>query len=258
MSFIALSIGLGVGALGSIAGGIIQGNAAKSAAKTQANASEQAAQIQQNEFNTITQQEQPWMQAGQGAQSQLNYLLGNGTPGTAQTAGSSSGGTFGSLLTPFSAQMMQQYSPAYKFQLQQGINGTLAGEAGGMGALSGAAQQGLESFNQNYANTAFNNAFNQYNAQQSNIYQRLAGVSQLGQNAAANTGQQGTALAGSEGQAVSNVGTALAGGQVGAANAYAGALGNVGNLGTIYALMGKQSAGAGVDASNSFFENGGY
>lgn len=237
MSFIALSIGLGVGALGAIGGSLIGGNAAQSAAQTQANASNQAAQIQQNEFNTITKQEQPWMQAGQGAQSQLNYLLGIGSPG----GGSNAGGGFGSLLTPFSASMMQQYSPAYKFQMGQGEYGTLAGNSSGQGALSGAAQQGLESFNQNYANTAFNNAFNQYQTQQGNIYQRLAGVSQLGQAAAANTGQQGTALAGNVGQAVSNAGTALAGGQVGAANAYSGGLSSLGNLGTLYALMGNQT-----------------
>ena len=73
------------------------------------------------------------MQAGYGAQSQLNYLLDVGTPGAAgggssttpATATSSTAGGFGSLLQPFTAQYMQQYSPAYQFQLQQGQQGVL-------------------------------------------------------------------------------------------------------------------------------------
>jgi hypothetical protein len=172
------------------------------------------------------------MQAGYGGQSQLNYLLGIGTPGapgggsstTPATATSSTAGGYGSLLQPFTAQYMKQYSPAYQFQLEQGQQGVLNSNAAGQGALSGAALKDLTAYNQNYANTAYNNAFNQYQTQLGNTYSRLAGVAQLGQNAAANTGQQGTALAGSAAQSATNVGTALAGGTVGSANALAGGL----------------------------------
>lgn len=174
------------------------------------------------------------MQAGYGAQSQLNYLLGVGTPGAAGggsgttpgTATSSTAGGYGSLLQPFTAQYMQQYSPAYQFQLQQGQQGVLNSDATGQGALSGAALKDLTAYNQNYANTAYNNAFNQYQTQLGNTYSRLSSVAQLGQNAAANTGQQGTALAGSAAQSATNIGTAQAGGTVGAANAIAGGLSN--------------------------------
>jgi len=94
----------------------------------------------------------------------------------------------------------------------------------------------LIGYNQNYANTAYNNAFNQYQTQQGNIYSRLAGVSQLGQAAAANTGQQGTALAGQAAQSATNVGTALGAGTVGASNALAGTASSAGNLGLLGAL----------------------
>ncbi len=50
--------------------------ASESAASTQAGAAEQAQQISENEFNTITAQENPYNQAGYGSLSQLNYLLG--------------------------------------------------------------------------------------------------------------------------------------------------------------------------------------
>lgn len=216
-----------------LAGSAISASAAGSAASEQAGAAENAQQISENEFNTITQQESPYMEAGYGAQSQLNYLLGIGAPGTQSstagagtpgTASSSTGGGYGSLLQPFTAQYMQQYSPAYQFQLQQGQQGVLNGDAAGQGALSGAALKDLTSYNQNYANTAYNNAFNQYQTQLGNTYSRLSGVAQLGQNAAANTGQQGTTLAGQAAQSATNIGTAQAGGTVGAANAISGGL----------------------------------
>ena len=250
-----------------VVGGALSSQGAQSAAQDQANAAMNAQNISQNEFNTITGQEQPFMQAGYGALTDLNYLLGvpgnYGTPGAtspnqrfsgpgmgpaadlsmrgpngqmlyhqmgsfgAQGAPgnySSPGGAFGSLLQPFTTQNWQQLSPAYGFQLEQGKQGVLGGDASSMGALSGAAQKDLMGYNQNLANTSFNNAFNMYQTQQGNIYQRLAGMVQMGQAAAANTGQQGTALAGQAAQSATNIGTAQAGGAVGSANAWSNAL----------------------------------
>lgn len=251
-------------AVAGIAGSAIQAGAAGQAASEQAGAAENAQQIAENEFNTITSQESPYMQAGYGAQSQLNYLLGVGTPGAAGggsgttpgTATSSTAGGYGSLLQPFTAQYMQQYSPAYQFQLQQGQQGVLNSDATGQGALSGAALKDLTAYNQNYANTAYNNAFNQYQTQLGNTYSRLSGVAQLGQNAAANTGQQGTALAGSAAQSATNIGTAQAGGTVGAANALAGGLSSA-SLPWLYANQNTGvvnpglPSGGNIDLSNS-------
>jgi hypothetical protein len=273
-------------AIAGVAGAAIGAYGASSAAGQQASASENAQQISENEFNTITQQEQPYIQSGYGAQSQLNYLLGIGTPGTPYstgtaatpgysslnglgalggsgvpinipgtpgtpsspgTASSSPAGGYGSLLQPFTAQYMQQYSPAYQFQLQQGQQGVLNSDAAGQGALSGAALKDLTAYNQNYANTAYNNAFNQYQTQLGNTYSRLAGIAQLGQAAATNTGQQGTALAGQAAQSATNIGTAQAGGTVGAANALAGGLSSA-SLPWLYANSGSGTGGFTPDA----------
>lgn len=229
----------------SLIGGMLSSGAASSAADTQSAAAMYAADIGRQEFDTITAQEQPFMASGVGSLGQLNYLLGIGTagsagrlagtnpltgkydPGLAPTAASSPGGGYGSLLQPFTMDTWRNLSPQYGFQLQQGQQGVLNQDAIGSGALSGAAQKDLMEFNQNLANTSFGNAFNMYQTQQGNIYQRLAGLSQLGQAAAANTGQQGTALTGQIGQAITNAGTAQAAGQVGAANAWSGALSNM-------------------------------
>jgi hypothetical protein len=198
----AAAIGVG----GSLAAGAISSHGAQSAANTQAAAANRAADIGLQEFNTITGQEKPFMQGGYGALKQLQ-------------------GQLPTLDKPFTADMMKQYSPAYQFQLEQGRQGILNGDASGVGALSGAAQKDLMGYNQNLANTSFANAFNQYQTQNQNIYSRLFGLSQLGQSAAANTGAAGASLIGGGVMpALANVGASQAAGQVGVANAWSGAL----------------------------------
>jgi hypothetical protein len=83
MSFVASGVILAGGAIASSA---IQAGAASDAANAQAGAAENAQQISQNEFNTITAQNAPFMQSGYGALSALDYGLGI-TPQTA-TGGS--------------------------------------------------------------------------------------------------------------------------------------------------------------------------
>ncbi len=226
-----------VAGAGSILGGILGAGASESAASQQAAAAKQAQQIQEQEFNTITGQQQPFIQSGYGALSQLNYLLGNGTPGTATTPGVGGGsqgvagvsstspaGGYGSLLQPFNLSDWQSLSPAYNFQKQQGTQGVLNADAAGAGALSGSAQKDLIDYNQNAANTSFNSAFNQYQTQQNNVFSRLSGIAQLGQNSATNTGLQGTTLAGQAGQAAVAAGSYNAAGTIGAASAISGGL----------------------------------
>lgn len=231
-----------------VVGGYLSSQGAQNAAQTQAGAAANAQNISQNEFNQITAQEQPFMLGGTSSLKQLDYLLGNGTPGQYKGL-TTTGGGFGSLLQPFTADTFQQLSPAYNFQRQQGMQGVLNSDASGAGALSGAAQKDLMGFNQNFANTSFANAFNMYQTQQGNIYDRLAGIAQLGQNAAANTGQQGTALAGQAAQSATNVGTALAAGQVGAANAYANTASSLGYLPYLYANQSPISQNNGFASS---------
>jgi hypothetical protein len=189
----------------------------------QANAAGNAQAISQNEFNTIENQQAPYMQAGYGATKQLNYLLGEG--GANALPGGSSAGGYGSLNAPFTADTFKTLSPAYQFQSQQGAQGTLNQDSSAQGAESGAALKDLQSYNQNFANTSFNNAFNQYQTQQNNVFSRLSGLATLGENAAANTGAQGTALANQSSQSATNIGTALNNGIQGAgSNALSGAL----------------------------------
>ena len=127
---------------------------------------------------------------------------------------------YGSFTQPFDVEEFYKYQdPGYWFRLQQGTQGLQNSAAAGSGALSGAALKDLLMFNQDAASQEYTNSFNRYQTQQGNIFSRLSGIAQLGQNAAAGVGAQGTQLAGQAGQALSNAGTAGGAGIVGAGNA---------------------------------------
>lgn len=256
MTFVAVAIG---GA--AVVGGVIAAGGAESAASTQAGAAENAQNISESQYQQTSALEAPYVQSGYGALSQLNYLEGTGTPGTPGgagapgTASSSTAGGYGSLNQPFTASYMQQYSPAYQFQLQQGQQGVLNQDASAQGAESGAALKDLMSYNQNYANTAYNNAFSQYQTQQNNTYSRLSGIAGLGQASAGQQAAAGTALAGQAAQSATNVGTAQAAGTVGAANALSGGLQSGAILGAY--LSGNQAGGFGGTPAPTNPEPGG-
>lgn len=225
MSFIAAAIGVG----GALIGGSIAAGGARDAASTQAGYERSALEQQKGMFNTVQGNEQPFMKAGQGAVSQLNYLLGTGKPGDpygpyGATADSSSAGGYGSLNAPFTADTFKSMSPAYQFQAQQGAQGVLNQDASAQGAESGASLKDLMSFNQNFANTSFNNAFNQNLAQKNSIFDRLSQIATLGSNAGSNSATGASNFATSIGNTQAGIGAALGAGQVGVANSISGGL----------------------------------
>jgi hypothetical protein len=134
--------------------------------------------------------------------------------------GDQSDPAYGSLTKPFDAEEFYKYQdPGYWFRLQQGTQGLQNSAAAGSGALSGAALKDLLAFNQDMASQEYGNAFNRYQVQQGNIFQRLSDIARLGQSAGAGVGSAGTQLAGNAGQAISNAGSAAGAGIVGAGNA---------------------------------------
>lgn len=200
-------IAVGVGAAG-LVGGVLQSNAARSAASQQAAALEHAAELQFQEFQTINAQQAPWRQAGQNA---LQDIAGMKDFFTHQ----------------FSAQDLNaNLAPNYEFTKQQGLGAlqNFATTTGGL--LSGNTLKGIADYTSNYAMNSYQNAFNNFTANQSNIFNRLASIAGLGQQANTTTAQAGTSLAQSQGQLIAAGGAAQAGGTVGSANAIAGGLQN--------------------------------
>lgn len=240
-----LAVAGGVGALGSVAGAAISGNASESAASTEANADEQANQIQLQEFNQEQQNEQPYLQAGDTALSQL-------------TSGTQPGGQFDesyptfqqeypNLATTFTAptEAQAEQTPGYQFTYDQAMQGlqnnmAAAGITGGAAAKE-AEQYGAGLASSNYQNT-YNDAYNTFNANLTaaqNIYgqnfntynttttnnaNRLLSLAGAGQNAVSQSNQAAQSYATNAGNNLTSAANAQAAGMVGAANAYSGAL----------------------------------
>jgi hypothetical protein len=220
-------------AAASIGSGLLGANAAQNAANTQANAELQAANIQQQMFNTQNAQLAPNRAAGYNALNQLG-ALGTGNAQQYDANGNPIGNVTGSgyLQHQFNAADLQAgLAPNYDFMLQQGQMANQRAANLGGGAIGGNALQGLDQFTQDYAGNAYQNAFNNYQTQRTNIYNTLAGIAGLGQqaqnttanlasNTASNIGQ--TAVGGAAAQAAGTVGAtnALTGGITGATNAY--------------------------------------
>jgi len=96
-------------------------------------------------------------------------------------------------------------------------------------------------FAEDYASNAYQNAFNNFQTGQTNIYNRLAGIAGLGQTSQAQTntaaGNYGNASTG----LITGAGAAQAAGTVGSTNALTGALGNSTNMYALSNLLNPSS-----------------
>ena len=131
--------------------------------------------------------------------------------------------TYGSLMRNFSQADFEK-DPGYQFRMDEGMRAVEGGAAARGGLLSGAAQKAIQKYGQGLASQEYGNAFNRFTGQQTNQYNRLAGIVNTGQGA---TNQVSNA-AGQFGQQQANniigAGNAQAAGQVGQANALVGGI----------------------------------
>lgn len=106
-----------------------------------------------------------------------------------------------------------QADPGYDFRLSEGNKALERSAAARGGVLGGATQRALARFNQDFAANEYMNAYNRYTGDQTNMYNRLAGLTDAGQQAAQYIGN-----------AQMQRGDAQAAGYMGTANALSGAL----------------------------------
>ena len=219
MSFVASGAVVLAGA--TVAGAAISANASKQAAKSQAGAANNATQLQQNIYDQNQANLAPYMQQGNAANLRLADMLG--------TSGNTGASGYGSLTQPFTAQdYLNNQDPGFGFQLAQGNQALSNSLAAGNGVLSGSAVKDLINFNQGMASTGYQNAWNRWNTQQGNTYQRLSGMAGLGENAAAMSGNQGVQSGANMANTITGAGNAIAAGTVGSANAISSGLSNLG------------------------------
>jgi hypothetical protein len=243
--------GSAVGGLFGMGAGKAQANAAKYAANLQYQLGEQQLQQNQSQFNTTQKNIAPWLQAGTQGIGTLAGLLS--TPGQG-------------LLTPWTQQFQAPTAaqaaatPGYQFTLQQGQNAIQNSAAAQGGLLSTGALKTLDQYttglaNQTYGDvynralTEYQQAYNIYQGNQTNEFNRLASLSGIGQTAAQNLGAQsnqasainaGTiaSMGGQVGASLLNMGGAQASGYAALGNALGGGLSNISQYALLQNLLG--------------------
>lgn len=160
---------------------------------------------------------------------------------------------YGSLLRKFGMNDFQT-DPGYQFRMDEGIKGLDRSAAARGGLLSGAALKGINRFSQNFASNEYGNAYNRFNQDQSNKFNRLASIAGIGQTATNQVQQAGQNYATNAGNAMMGAGNAIAAGQVGASNAISGALNNVSQYNMMNSMLSQPS---GLNTPTSFAKWGG-
>lgn len=213
----------GATVVGTVGGAAISSRASKKAAQAQAKSADAANQIQWDMYDQNRKDLDPYKQAGMTSLSQMMDQMG-------------ANGYFNQTYTG-----QDIYSdPSYQFRLQQGQDAIQSSAAAKGGLLSGPTLKALQNYSQDYASQEYGNAYNRFNADQTNRYNRLSNIIGIGQNAAAQVGNAGAQTA----QAVANNTMAgansIAAGQVGSANAWSGAANNLGSMAAAYGIMNKK------------------
>jgi len=221
---------------------LIGSSAAQKAADIQSAAAQNATALQGQMFNQINQQQAPYRTAGYNALNQLGGL-GAGQYQQYDAAGNPTtmGTGSGYLTKQFGpADLQAGLAPNYDFMLQQGQMANQRAANVGGGAIGGNALQGLNKYTQDYAGNAYQNAFNNFQSQRTNIYNTLAGIAGIGQTGQTATNTAGANLANAQSQLGVGSAAAQAAGQVGTAGAYGNALGQLGSGLTLASLLNQR------------------
>jgi len=208
----------------SAVGGNKQASAAKNASQLQYEATQDAAKQQREMFDILNEQQKPYRESGYQGLNKINEML------------------------PFftkeftSEDLIKNLDPSYKFMLDQGIGAT--GQSMNVGGGGSNVDLAKIKFAQDYAKTGAQQAFNNYTTQQSNIYNRLASVANIGQAGQTQSNTLGTNTANALSQLGIGGASALGSGQVGAANAYANVAGGLGSNLMLSQLLTPQTTAA--------------
>lgn len=221
-----MAIGTTAAILGgaSLLGGLASSRASRQAASAQANAAADAtnAQLQMfnrssadqmRMFNQSRADQMPWLNQGKTSLNQLGALM---RPG-------------GQLTRNFSMKDFQA-DPGYRFRLTEGMRTLENSAAARGGLLSGNTLKALSNYGQNSASNEYQNAYNRFTNDQTNIFNRLAALANTGQvtgqqlgslgaSTAGNIGSLSASTAGNIGNNMMTAGAARASGYTGQANA---------------------------------------
>ncbi len=221
----------------SILGGMLGSSAAEKAAAQQAEAIRYAADQQRAMFDVQNKQWAPYRGVGYQGLNTLSSFL-PGTYNVYDAEGKVTGQKEGSgyLTQQFGPEQFKAgLDPSYEFLKQQGL-GAISSRSGVTGGGSNRDMNRVK-FAEDYANTAYANAFDRFQSQQTNLYNRLTGIANIGTGAQTQVTNAAMNTASNLGQLAVAQGAAQAGGTIGAANAWQGALGGVASAGQLYGMF---------------------
>lgn len=207
---VGAAIAGGAGILGSVLGSREQSKAAGKAADAQVQAAQLGIDESRRQFDTLQALMQPFVNAGTGALSGQQDLLGLNGADKQQAA----------IDAINNSQAMQTY-------MQQGENAILQNASATGGLRGGNTQSALSQFRPQLLNQLINQQ-----------YSNLGGLTALGQNAAAGVGNAGMQTAGNISNLLQQSGAAQAGNYLAqgrnTANMYSGLAGVIGNIAGMY------------------------
>ena len=185
-----------MGAIAAIGGALIQGSAAKKAAKAQQAAANADIAFQTETRDLIRGDLATYREGGESAQRAIDFELGLGA-------------------RPENYQGFTA-TPGYEFRLGEGQRALEAGAAARGGLYSGAAMRDALKLGQDYGSNEYGNYFS-----------RLGARADTGMNAAQMSGQASQQAAAGVSNALGNIGNAQAAGAVGVGNAWTGGIQNM-------------------------------
>jgi len=212
-----------VGGGATLASGYMQGQAAKDAANTMAGGTRYAADINKQMFDITNENLRPYREQGQLTLKDLMTRMPE-------------------LTRAYTAEdFAKGIDPGYQFRLAQGQKALENQYNRGGGLISGNAMQGMQDYTQGQASQEFGAAFGRNAATQTNIFNRLKGIADMGLGATGTTAEAATRTGESMGSAAIAGAQAQGAGQIGAAKAYGNTLQGMANYATLPYYMQPQT-----------------
>jgi hypothetical protein len=220
-----------IGGGATLVSGYMQGQAAKDAANTVAGGTRYAADINKQMFDITNENLRPYREAGQLTLKDLLAQMPN-------------------LTKPYTAaDFAQGIDPGYQFRLAQGQKAleNQANRAGGL--VSGNVLQGMQDYTQGQASQEFANAFARNNTTQTNIFNRLKSIADMGLGATGTTADVATRTGETMGSAAIAGAQAQGAGEIGQAKAYGNTLQGIANYAALpYYMQQPTQTGYGTPA----------
>lgn len=245
------AVAAGIGAVGSIASGLIGADAASNAADTQAAAADRAAQMSMQQFQQTRGDFAPYRDTGATSLGVLSSTLFGGTDQyhnalADQGFGLTNRGAAKMTFDPTQAQL--ESTPGYQFIRDQGLQAVQSGAAARGLGVSGAAMKGAARFAEGLAGTTLGQQQQIFQQNLANVMNPLQSMVNMGQSAAGQIGNFGQSATSQAAQAGMSGAASQAAGMVGSANAYGGALNTAASAPMNYMmynkLLGDKSGGS--------------